>query len=615
MARLFGTLGKPLHPDDSRSILSQMGSLGTGEAYRAAVGDRGFVAVSGDAGSAMLHSRDGVTLAICGMARACAAQASPAPVSESMGSALLSDFRKRGVASLLSLSGPFCIALSDERSSTLLLAIDRIGIEQLYFASVDGGIAFATSVDLLARHPDVAPRISLQALFDYMYFHVIPSPITVFEGITRLLPGERVLWAQGTLERSRYWIPRFVENEARPLDALKDEFMATLGAAVHDSVSDGKVGAFLSGGTDSSTIAGLIGRSIGGPAHTYSIGFAAEGYDEMEYARIAARHFGTRHHEYYVTPEDVVAAIPKLAAVCDQPFGNSSAVPAYYCARLAADDGVTRMVGGDGGDELFGGNARYATQQVFALYERLPAELRQRIVEPLARRLPMHVPATRKIRRYVEQAAVPMPERTETYNFLRTIGYEAVFLPDLLRRIDVGQPLALQQDAYFNPTAATLINRQLALDLKFTLADNDLPKVVRACELAGLPVAFPMLDDRVVDFSLRLPPRLKVRGTRLRYFFKEALRGFLPDAIIAKPKHGFGLPFGPWVTRHATLHALAFDSVSDLRRRCIFSETLLDTLPARLNEHPAYYGTMVWILMMLEQWFKFHAPSADGRNL
>jgi len=335
----------------------------------------------------------------------------------------------------------------------------------------------------------------------------------------------------------------------------------------------------------------------------------------MEYARIAARHFGARHHEYYVTPDDVVAAIPKLARIFDQPFGNSSAVPAYYCARLARQDGVERMIGGDGGDELFGGNARYATQHVFSLYENVPRPLRRWLAEPVARRMPMNVPPLRKVRRYIEQAATPMPARTENYNLLHRFGNERIFLADVLRRIDTGQPLALQSEAYFNPSAKSLINRQLAMDMKFTLADNDLPKVIRACELAGLPVAFPMLDSRVVEFALRLEPRLKLKGTTLRYFFKEALRGFLPDAIINKPKHGFGLPFGPWVLSHGRLRELAFDSLSSLKRRQIFNEAMIDDLPAQLQEHPPYYGTLVWILMMLEQWFQHHAPTVDGRNL
>jgi asparagine synthase (glutamine-hydrolysing) len=161
--------------------------------------------------------------------------------------------------------------------------------------------------------------------------------------------------------------------------------------------------------------------------------------------------------------------------------------------------------------------------------------------------------------------------------------------------------------AYNCARAHSLINRMLALDLRFTLADNDLPKVTRACELAGLDVGFPMLDDAVVSFSSALPPRLKLRSTRLRYFFKESMRGFLPDEIIAKTKHGFGLPFGPWLQTHRPLRQLALDSLADLKRRGIIRPEFIDELTStHVESHASYYGTMVWVLMMLEQWFKQH---------
>ncbi|MDO9189526.1 MAG: asparagine synthase C-terminal domain-containing protein, partial [Sulfurimicrobium sp.] len=338
-----------------------------------------------------------------------------------------------------------------------------------------------------------------------------------------------------------------------------------------------------------------------------AIGFEADGYDEMEYARIAARRFSTQHHEYYVTPDDVVAAIPQIAAIFDQPFGNASAVPAFYCSRMAKADGLSRILGGDGGDELFGGNERYAKQTIFSLYERLPAVLRRSILEPAIFNMPggRKIPLVRKARSYIEQASVPMPARLETYNLLERYGHEQVFTREFLATTDVGQPLSLLNETYRQAHAQSLINHMLALDLKFTLADNDLPKVVKACELAGMEVAFPFLNDEMVAFSARLAPELKLKGTKLRYFFKEALRGTLPDEIITKQKHGFGLPFGVWLQTHKPLQALAADSLSDLKSRRIIRVDFIDKLLGQhLDEHAGYHGTMVWVLMMLEQWFK-----------
>src|SRR6185503_5411700 len=217
-------------------------------------------------------------------------------------------------------------------------------------------------------------------------------------------------WRPGKAETLPYWEMRYAENEDRPFPELKEMFLSTLRQSVRTAAAEGTVGTFLSGGTDSSTLAGILGEVTGEPARTYSIGFEAQGYDEMAYARIAARRFGTRHHEYYVTPGDVADAIPRIAAVHDQPFGNSSAVPTYYCAKLAKSDGVNTLLGGDGGDELFGGNERYSTQYLYSLYSDLPQALRKGLIEPLAF-LPPEVGIAGKIQRYIRNASLPMPAR------------------------------------------------------------------------------------------------------------------------------------------------------------------------------------------------------------
>jgi len=400
---------------------------------------------------------------------------------------------------------------------------------------------------------------------------------------------------------------RFLEDEKRPFQELKQDFLTVLRSSVREAIGDEEAGAFLSGGTDSSTIAGILGEVSGQPARTYSIGFDASGYDEMEYARIAARHFSTRHREYYVTPDDIVTAIPQVAAIFDQPFGNSSAIPAFYCARMAKEDGLSRILGGDGGDELFGGNVRYAKQHLFSLYEQVPSVMRKGVVEPLVFGMPggAALPLVRKVRSYIEQASIAMPARTETYNLLERYGHGEVFTREFLDTVNAGYPASLLDEIYHQNDANSLINRMLAFDRKFTLADNDLPKVAKACELAGIDVGFPLISDEITAFSLRLEPQLKLKGTKLRYFFKEALRGFLPEEIIAKQKHGFGLPFGVWLQHHKPLQALASDSLSDLKSRNVIRADFIDKLLGHhLDEHAGYHGTMVWVLMMLEQWYR-----------
>jgi len=459
----------------------------------------------------------------------------------------------------------------------------------------------------------MAPTIDQQAIYDYVHFHMVPAPRTIHAGRQRLLPGSFLRWSNGKAETQTYWRMHFAERRSRPFGELKETFLALLRESVREAAEGGVTGAFLSGGTDSSTVAGMLRDATGEPARTYSIGFEAEGYDEMHYARIAARHFGTQHHEYYVTPEDVVDTIPRIAAAHDQPFGNASAVPTFYCAKLAREDGVERLLGGDGGDELFGGNERYAKQYLYSLYSDLPSALRNRVIEPIVFLAP-EVSIAGKVQRYMRNACAPMPGRYDNYNLLERMGAANVFTDEFLEHVDKGEPQAQMARAYERADAKTLINRMLALDLKYTLADNDLPKVMRSCDLAGVDVRFPMLNDALVAFSASLAPDLKLKRTQLRFFFKKALRGFLPDEIVAKQKHGFGLPFGQWLQRHPRLQQLAGDSLRDLKQRGVVRPDFIDQLiGARVADHPAYYGTMVWVLMMLEQWFQHHQARSTFR--
>ena len=522
--------------------------------------------------------------------------------------ALCRGYEERGTGILEDVTGSFALALLDAAGEALL-AVDRMGTRPLCYALTNGALVFGSRLDVIDQYPGALRQVSPQALYSYMYFHVVPAPTSIYHGRYRLAPGTCLKFRHGAMEVVPYWQMRFEEQETRPFSELKADFIHALRQSVAKLAAQGSVGAFLSGGTDSSTIAGML-RSVSGDApRTYSIGFDAPGFDEVGYARIAARHFGARHHEYYVTPNDVVDAVPKIAAIHDQPFGNSSSVPTFYCAKLAKADGIEVMLGGDGGDELFGGNSRYAVQYLFSLYSDLPKRLRSGLLEPVAFALPQVLAG--KIQRYMRSAAMPMPARYDKYNLLEHFGPESIFTRDFLSQVDADEPRCSMASAYRQAQAQSLINRMLALDLKYTIADNDLPKVSRSCELAGVEAGFPMLDDAVVTFSARLAPNLKLKGTRLRYFFKEALRDFLPPEILKKKKHGFGLPFGPWLQTHNDLRQLAYDSLSDLKRRKIVRGILLDELMSvHLNRHAGYFSTMVWILMMLEQWFA-RSPSEN----
>ena len=521
-------------------------------------------------------------------------------------------FQRSGSKAPEGVSGDFAVALR-EPTGRVFLAIDRFAMRTLCYCQVGDQLRFAERADELA---DSNTEIDPQAIFDYLYSHAIPSPRTIFKGIYRVPPGHYVLFEDGKLTVAPYWTPSFIEDQHPSFDRLRDEFRHLLQQATERQLDDGKAGCFLSGGTDSSTVAGMIGLVRGTPAATYSIGFKADGYDEMAFAQIAVRKFNTEHHEYYVTPEDLVRSIPMVAAHYDQPFGNSSALPAYYCAKMAKDDGVTRILAGDGGDELFGGNSRYAKQRVFDWYQHIPGLFRKGLMEPiLGTGLAGLLPLVRKGASYVEQASVPMPDRLRMYNLITRLGIEQTVTGEFLAQVDTSLPLQQQRQVWAAARTRSNTNRELAYDWRYTLAESDLPKVSGTTRLADLDVGFPMLDDDLLAFSQRLPVEYKLKGLKLRWFFKEALRGFLPDEILVKKKQGFGLPFGVWTTQNEALKKIASDSVRGLVDRGILRAEFVDALLNKhLYEHPGYFGEMIWISMMLEQWLRTHSPEYGIRR-
>lgn len=508
------------------------------------------------------------------------------------------------------IRGSFAVLAVSQDRQHVFLAVDPMGVGRLNYAQHQDQVWVATRSDSIVP---VLPQATLnpQALYNYVFAHAVGAPATMHKEVQQVPAGCAVHLHAGKAEVKRYWDFKFSEdaNDATAdFPALKTEFVQLLQDIHQPYARAEQTATFLSGGTDSSTVCGMLSRmrsSVGkGTATSYSIGFQADGYDEIGFAAAAAQHFGADHRVYYVTPEDVVNTVDIVARTYDQPFGNASAVPVYWCAKRAAQDDMRLLLAGDGGDELFGGNTRYATQWLFSLFGNLPAPLRS-----LARRAAEHTPeglsVISKAASYVRQASIPMPDRMHTYNLVERIGAQTIFAPELLKQIDLQQPYDEQRRIYQSAPGNSLINRMLWLDWKYTLADSDIPKVSGMCEAAGVQVAYPLLDDRMLEFSGRLAPDLKLKRTYLRYFFKQALRDFLPQSTLTKSKQGFGLPFGVWMTQHAPLRERAYASLRSLDQRGLLADGFIKhILQQHQSGHAAYYGTLIWVLMMLEEWFQ-----------
>ena len=504
------------------------------------------------------------------------------------------------------IEGSFALAVLQPAKRRAFLALDRIGIERLCYGERNGDLVFGASAQSIGAHPAFGREIDLQSVYDYLFFHMIPAPGTIYRGIRKLLPGECLMFENGTALRSFYWQPDYRVASGKSFDGHRAEFRDILAQSVDAADGGAGTAAFLSGGTDSSTVVGSLTTVRKGPVDAFSIGFDAQGFDEMEFARCAAERFSTRMREYYVKPGDIVTAIPIIASEYDEPFGNDSGVPTYFCARAAKDAGFESMLAGDGGDEIFGGNERYAKQRIFESYFHVPSFVRRGLIEP-ASHLPVlgdHLPL-RKLRSYVDQANVRLPMRLETYNFLRRSPLTEILDPAFVAAVNPHHPDDALTEVYGRTSSDHFLNGLMHVDLKFTLADSDLRKVSTMTEVAGIEARYPLLDDRLVAFANRLPVDYKVRGTRLRWFFKEALRDVLPEKIINKKKHGFGLPFGIWSEEHAPLREIVAASLADLGRRGWVKPAYLDRiLRMQREEHATYYGKMIWVTMMLERWLQ-----------
>ncbi len=520
--------------------------------------------------------------------------------------ALIASYREAGTECLNKIAGSFSFVLIDNDSGQLFAAVDRMNRHPLYFTKTEKGIAVASSVKALFSLGLVKRCIKPQGIYNYLYFHIVPSADTLYEGVNKLTAGHRLFGDNDSLDCARYWQVEFHETNAATEDELAEEFRSLLRVAVADEYRpDLSNGSFLSGGLDSSTITGILSEQHRCPA--YSMGFSAKGYDEIAFARSAAQHFGVSLHEYYVQPQDIVEALPKVAAAFDEPFGNSSALPTYLCAKFAAQNGTQRLLAGDGGDELFAGNERYAKQRVFEHYQKAPQAFREYCLEPIINRLPDRLPLASKAKSYISQANTPLPDRLQSYNFLHRTHPHHVFDSAFLVDCCLDTPLELLRTIYNTPAQATPLNRMMFMDWQITLADNDLRKVSRMCELAGVQVGYPLLHDDLVAFSTRVPSEVKLKDNQLRDFFKKSLTGWLPDSTINKSKHGFGLPFGLWMQDYQPLQDMAYSALEQIKLRGFFRDEFIDNaLHQHRKGHAAYYGELVWLLMTLELWLQAH---------
>jgi asparagine synthase (glutamine-hydrolysing) len=404
------------------------------------------------------------------------------------------------IAFLEKLRGEFALAIWNGAERTLRLATDRFRVEPLFYYHDHEKLIFGSRMKAVLACAFLSdPKIDPEAIISVVGSSFIPTPRTIFHAIKKLPPGHMLTYRDGGVQTSPYWEIKFDNPSARSEAELTSELRTTLRQAIAlrlgtESRRD-RIGTFLSGGVDSSTVTGLLTGLTGGPVKSFSIGFAESQFNETEYARIAARAFASEHHEYIVTPGDTYDVIPHLLDSFDEPFANASAVPTYFCAKLARDHGVDVLYAGDGGDELFAGNERYASQRLFDYYYRIPRWFRENIVKPTIFNLAdiSKLSFFVKGKRYIQRASIPYPQRLTSYGLFNVLPLTELFDQAFLGSIRAGfDPYEEVHSLYANAPASSELDRQLYIDLKSAISDNDLFKVNRMVESAGISrYAFP----------------------------------------------------------------------------------------------------------------------------
>jgi asparagine synthase (glutamine-hydrolysing) len=524
-------------------------------------------------------------------------------------------FEDVGPALFSMLRGMFALAIWDAPRKTLVLGRDRLGQKPLYYRHHAGRLTFGSELKALLALPEAdVPRVpSHRAIDQYLTYGYVPHPGTILEGVHKLPPAHYAVWRDGRLTLTRYWKPEWGRVRERPYEEDVEELRATLDHAVREQmVADVPLGAFLSGGIDSTIIVGLMQRASSRPVKTFSIGFDDPAFDESAHAEAAARFLGTEHHRFLIEPK-AWETLPALAVQFDEPFSDSSALPTWHVARETRRE-VTVALTGDAGDELFGGYDRYRAVAIAAMLDRLPAGARGLLSGPLARSLPTSARAKtpmRRIRRLLEALDQPPSSRylrwvTSFDEPARADLYTDDFAASLAEGPGDPDPASILANALDTAPDRDPATRAMIADMITYLPGDLLVKVDLASMAHSLECRGPFLDHRVVELALAMPldRKLRLRKGRSKVVLKQAFADLMPPGLANRPKMGFGVPIDRWFRGPLAeeLRAVLLDPVALSRGmfRPEAVESLIDGHQSGRRDN-AY---KLWALMMLELWFR-----------
>lgn len=503
-------------------------------------------------------------------------------------------------------NGMFALAVWDVRHRRLFLARDRLGIKPLYYWAGPDKLVFGSELKAVIAHPDVPRKVDLAALDLFLSLEYIPGPRTIYDGVHKLPPGHALVLEDGQLQLTCYWdVPYnpLTDDEATCAEALAGLIDEAVRLRL---VSDVPLGAFLSGGIDSSSVVGCMRRYTSGPLQTFSIGFADDTYNELPDAQAVANYFSTEHHVEVLDP-DIATLAEKLVRHQDEPFADTSTFPTYLVSQLASRH-VKVVLSGDGGDELFAGYDTYLAEQLSRYYRWVPGLLRRQALPALADLLPPQ-PAKKglvnKVKRMVEGAALePSLQHTRWMIFLSEVEKARLYQPALQLTTASGSTAALfagyfRQAFRFDPLA-----QQQYVDLKTYLVDDILTKVDRMSMAVSIEARVPLLDYHIVEFALNLPPQMKLDGARTKVILRQAMQRLVPGRVLQKPKQGFSIPMKHWL--RSSLKPMLLDLLAEdcVRRRGLFNPTTVSGWVRQHLDGRANHSHRLWPLMVFELWYQ-----------
>ncbi len=516
--------------------------------------------------------------------------------------AILHLYEEYGEDCVQQLRGMFAFAVWDARNQRLFIARDRLGKKPLHYLHDQNKLVFGSEIKSLLQHPDVTAEVNRPAIIPYLGCGYVPDPETMFQGISKLPPAHTLTWQQGKIAVKRYWDISYQPDYHKTEQQWLEETEAQLDEAVRIRLmSDVPLGAFLSGGIDSSLVVALMARQMGSPVKTFSIGFDEAKYNELPFARMVAQKYGTDHHEEIVRP-DAEEVIPYLIKMFDEPFADSSAIPTYYVSRLARRH-VTVALSGDGGDETFGGYDRYLDSKLSSYTDLIPVPLRNILFGLPTGMLPESFPGINRMR----YLAATQDER---YLMKMTKGLSAahlgVFSPDLIKAAAGSDPAEPLRQILKRVSGLDYITRRQYLDCLSYLPGDIMTKVDRATMFVSLEARAPILDHKFVEFSATIPVEYKVRNRTSKYLLKQLAYKLLPKELIDRPKMGFAMPVAQWINRE--WQEMSQDLVLGVQAsgRGNFNPAYLERIMIEHRRGRRDHSYLIWTLMVLEMWYRSH---------